>query len=61
MNATTADIRRGLALFGKVQVQTAEGSRPLDDFTPYGIEAPRERGQVYRDGHWVNVEIRKEG
>lgn len=53
-------IRQTLRLFGQVRVQTPQGAKPLDDFTPYGNEEPREFGQVYRSGRWHNVEIRKE-
>jgi hypothetical protein len=64
MNATAADIRAGLRLFGKVQVQVqgADQARPLEDFTPYGNEERTDLtlGHVYRGGQWINVEIREE-
>jgi hypothetical protein len=62
MNATATDIRKGLALFGKVQVQGADQVRPLEDFTPYGNEERTDLtlGHVYRGGQWINVEIREE-
>ena len=62
MNATAADIRAGFRLFGKVQVQTTRGPRPLQDFTPYGTEERQDLtlGHVFRGGQWINVEIREE-
>jgi len=62
MTATAADIRAGLRLFGKVQVQDLDASRPLDDFTPYGTEERQDLtlGHVYRGGRWQNVKIVEE-